>query len=206
MELEKLQQSWSNLSTRLERQETLHRNELRNIFESKTISYVRQTIKNRNLAYVLYLFNLVLIFATDLHTKPLCWYIIIGALVLDILLAQPMYKLLQRIARFDANIAEQEQMILDYQKLFIRNKIIMWCFIASIFVAIIVINVVNKPLEVASTWWLWLSGTILISIIIGTVRNNQEKEKIDEIHQRLINLKEWEGEEEIQNSKFKNRI
>lgn len=195
MELEKLQQSWQKLSARLERQETLKKEELRTFFESKTTSYMRQTIKNRYLSYIAYIFLLVLIFATDLYTKPLCWYIVAGALIIDIFLAIPMYKLLRRIARFDENIVEQERMILNYRKLFIRNSILMACFISSIFVAIIIINVTNKPLEVSNYWWLWLGLSILISLIIGVVRHSQEKEQIDEIHQRLTMLKEWESEE-----------
>lgn len=194
MNLEQLQQSWNNLSTRLERQETLRHDDFRNIFESKTTSYLRNTMRNRHLSYIVYLFNLVIIIATDLHTKPLCWYIVGAALVLDILLAVPMYKLLQRIARFEANIAEQEQMILHYRKLFIRNSIVVACFIASIFVALIV-EMLNKQGEVSNSWWLWLAATILISTIIGFTRTSQEKEQIDEIHERLTKLKEWESAE-----------
>lgn len=199
MELEKLQQSWEKLSSRLERQGTLHRNELHAIFENNTTSYARQTLRNRYLSYLVYLFTLVMIIVTDLHTKPLCWYIVAGALVIDILLAIPMYNLLKRIARFEENIAEQERMILSYKKMFIRNSILMGCFIASIFVAIIIINITNKPLEVSSYWWLWLGATILLSIVIGKVRFAQEKEQIDEIQERLSQLKEWESEDEIQN-------
>ena len=194
MELEKLQQSWQKLSARLERHEMLKKEELRNFFENKTTSYMRQTMKNRYLSYIVYIFLLVLIFATDLYTKPLCWYIVAGALVIDILLAIPMYNLLKRIARFEENIAEQERMILSYKKMFIRNSILMGCFIASIFVAIIIINITNKPLDVSSYWWLWLGATILLSIVIGKVRFAQEKEQIDEIQQRLTQLKEWESE------------
>ena len=194
MELEKLQQSWQKLSARLERHEMLKKEELRIFFENKTTSYMRQTMKNRYMSYLAYIFSLVLIFATDLHTKPLCWYIVAGALVLDILLAIPMYKLLRRISRFEENIVEQERMILNYRKLFIRNSIIMACFIGSIFVAIIIINVTNKPLEVSNYWWLWLGISIVISFIIGMVKTTQEKEQIDEIHQRLTMLKEWESE------------
>ena len=194
MELEKLQQSWQKLSARLERHEMLKKEELRNFFENKTTSYMRQTMKNRYLSYIVYIFLLVLIFATDLYTKPLCWYIVVGALVLDILLAIPMYRLLRRIARFEENIVEQERMILNYRKLFIRNSILMACFIASIFVAIIIINITNKPLEVSNYWWLWLGISIVISFIIGMVKTTQEKEQIDEIHQRLTMLKEWESE------------
>ena len=200
MELEKLQQSWQKLSARLERHEMLKKEELRNFFENKTTSYMRQTMKNRYLSYIVYVFLLVLIFATDLYTKPLCWYVVTGALVLDILLAIPMYRLLRRIARFEENIVEQERMILNYRKLFIRNSILMACFIASIFVAIIIINITNKPLEVSNYWWLWLGISIVISFIIGMVKTTQEKEQIDEIHQRLTMLKEWESEDEIQNS------
>ncbi len=200
MELEKLQQSWQKLSARLERHEMLKKEELRNFFENKTTSYMRQTMKNRYLSYIVYIFLLVLIFATDLYTKPLCWYVVVGALVLDILLAIPMYRLLRRIARFEENIVEQERMILNYRKLFIRNSILMACFIASIFVAIIIINITNKPLEVSDYWWLWLGISIVISFIIGMVKTTQEKEQIDEIHQRLTMLKEWESEDEIQNS------
>ena len=200
MELEKLQQSWQKLSARLERHEMLKKEELRNFFENKTTSYMRQTMKNRYLSYIVYIFLLVLIFATDLYTKPLCWYIVVGALVLDILLAIPMYRLLRRIARFEENIVEQERMILNYRKLFIRNSILMACFIASIFVAIIIINITNKPLEVSDNCWLWLGISIVISFIIGMVKTTQEKEQIDEIHQRLTMLKEWESEDEIQNS------
>ena len=200
MELEKLQQSWQKLSARLERHEMLKKEELRNFFENKTTSYMRQTMKNRYLSYIVYIFLLVLIFATDLYTKPLCWYIVVGALVLDILLAIPMYRLLRRIARFEENIVEQERMILNYRKLFIRNSILMACFIASIFVAIIIINITNKPLEVSNYWWLWLGISIVISFIIGMVKTTQEKEQIDEIHQRLTMLKEWESEDEIHNS------
>lgn len=200
MELEKLQQSWQKLSARLDRHEMLKKEELRNFFENKTTSYMRQTMKNRYLSYIVYIFLLVLIFATDLYTKPLCWYIVVGALVLDILLAIPMYRLLRRIARFEENIVEQERMILNYRKLFIRNSILMACFIASIFVAIIIINITNKPLEVSDYWWLWLGISIVISFIIGMVKTTQEKEQIDEIHQRLTMLKEWESEDEIQNS------
>ena len=178
----------------------LKKEELRNFFENKTTSYMRQTMKNRYLSYIVYIFLLVLIFATDLYTKPLCWYIVVGALVLDILLAIPMYRLLRRIARFEENIVEQERMILNYRKLFIRNSILMACFIASIFVAIIIINITNKPLEVSDYWWLWLGISIVISFIIGMVKTTQEKEQIDEIHQRLTMLKEWESEDEIQNS------
>ena len=76
----------------------------------------------------------------------------------------------------------------------------MACFIASIFVAIIIINITNKPLEVSDYWWLWLGISIVISFIIGMVKTTQEKEQIDEIHQRLTMLKEWESEDEIQNS------
>ena len=47
MELEKLQQSWQKLSARLERHEMLKKEELRNFFENKTTSYMRQTMKNR---------------------------------------------------------------------------------------------------------------------------------------------------------------
>lgn len=200
MELEKLQQSWQKLSARLERHEMLKKEELRNFFENKTTSYMRQTMKNRYLSYIVYIFLLVLIFATDLYTKPLCWYIVVGALVLDILLAIPMYRLLRRIARFEENIVEQERMILNYRKLFIRNSILMACFIASIFVAIIIINITNKPLEVSNYWWLWLGISIVISFIIGMMKTTQEKEQIDEIHQRLTMLKEWENEDEIHNS------
>ena len=200
MELEKLQQSWQKLSARLERHEMLKKEELRNFYENKTTSYMRQTMKNRYLSYIVYIFLLVLIFATDLYTKPLCWYIVVGALVLDILLAIPMYRLLRRIARFEENIVEQERMILNYRKHFIRTSILMACFIASIFVAIIIINITNKPLEVSDYWWLWLGISIVISFIIGMVKTTQEKEQIDEIHQRLTMLKEWESEDEIQNS------
>ena len=194
MELEKLQQSWQKLSARLERHEMLKKEELRNFFENKTTSYMRQTMKNRYMSYIVYIFLLVLIFATDLYTKPLCWYVVVGALVLDILLAIPMYRLLRRIARFEENIVEQERMILNYRKLFICNSILMACFIASIFVAIIIINITNKPLEVSNYWWLWLGISIVISFIIGMVKTTQEKEQIDEIHQRLTMLKEWESE------------
>ena len=194
MELEKLQQSWQKLSARLERHEMLKKEELRIFFENKTTSYMRQTMKNRYLSYIVYIFLLVLSFVTDLYTKPLCWYVVAGTLVLDILLAIPMYRLLRRIARFEENIVEQERMILNYRKLFIRNSIIMACFIASIFVAIIIINITNKPLEVSNYWWLWLGISIVISFIIGMVKTTQEKEQIDEIHQRLTMLKEWESE------------
>ena len=194
MNFEELKQSWDKLSERLDREEVLRKQELRMVTENKVKSYWNKIRMNQYLGWLVLVGCIGMLYVQGIQNDPFGWIVIGTVILLDVIFFSPMWKILKLLAKFDMSIVEQEQMILHYRKLFIRNSIVVACFIASIFVALIV-EMLNKQGEVSNSWWLWLAATILISTIIGFTRTSQEKEQIDEIHERLTKLKEWESAE-----------
>ena len=82
-------------------------------------------------------------------------------------------------------------MIIRFEKLFIRNNIITACFLALVF-AYVMIEVVARNSARPTEWWLWVILTIIASAVFGGWRYLQEKERIAEIRQRILALKQFE--------------
>lgn len=191
MNLEQLKQSWDRLSERLEREEVLRKQELRAIAENKVKSYWSSVKINQYLGWIVLICAVAILFIQNIQNDPFGWIVIGSVIALDEVFFSPMWKILKRLAKFDASIVEQEQMVLKFEKLFIRNNIITACFLAFIF-AYVIIEAIIRHSEPSAEWWLWMILTIIVSAVIGGWRYMQERERIADIKQRISALKQFE--------------
>ncbi len=191
MNLEQLKQSWDRLSERLEREEVLRKQELRVIAENKVKSYWSSVKINQYLGWIVLICAVAILFIQNIQNDPFGWIVIGSVIALDEVFFSPMWKILKRLAKFDASIVEQEQMVLKFEKLFIRNNIITACFLAFIF-AYVIIEAIIRHSEPSAEWWLWMILTIIVSAVIGGWRYMQERERIADIKQRISALKQFE--------------
>ena len=191
MELEQLKKSWDRLSERLEREEVLRKQELKMLAESKVKSYWGKVRMNQYLGWLVLICSIGILFANGIQDDPFGWIVIGSVVVLDVVFFSPMWRIIKRLAKFDANIVEQEQMVLKFEKLFIRNSIITTCFLAFVFAYVIIEAIIRHSAQSAE-WWLWMIITIIASAIFGGWRYLQEKERITEIKQRIVALKQFE--------------
>lgn len=191
MELEQLKQSWDRLSEQLERNEILRKQELQMVAENRVKSYWSRIRMNQYLGWIVLICAIGILFVQNIQDDPFGWIVIGSVVVMDIFLFSPMWRIIKRLANFDANIVEQEQMILKFEKLFVRNNIVEACFLAFIF-AYVIIDAIIRHSAPSSEWWLWMILTIIASVILGGWRYLQEKEHIAEIKQRIMALKQFE--------------
>ena len=133
MELEQLKKSWDKLSEKLDREEVLRKQELRMLAESRVKSYWNKVRMNQYLGWLVLICSIVILFAQGIQDDLFCWILIGSVIAMDTILFSPMWKIIKRLAKFDATIVEQEQMIIRFEKLFIRNNIITACFLAFVF-------------------------------------------------------------------------
>jgi magnesium-transporting ATPase (P-type) len=191
MELEQLKQSWDRLSEQLERNEILRKQELQMVAENRVKSYWSRIRMNQYLGWIVLICAIGILFVQNIQDDPFGWIVIGSVVVMDIFLFSPMWRIIKRLANFDANIVEQEQMILKFERLFVRNNIVEACFLAFIF-AYVIIDAIIRHSAPSSEWWLWMILTIIASVILGGWRYLQEKEHIAEIKQRIMALKQFE--------------
>ncbi|MBQ7963423.1 MAG: hypothetical protein IJ288_02490 [Alistipes sp.] len=191
MNLEQLQQSWNKLSERLEREEVIRKQELRLVMENKVTSYRNRIRLNQILGWVVLLCAVGILFVQGIQSDPFGWIVIGTVAVMDVLLFAPMYSIIMRLAKFDSNIIEQEQMIIRFEKMFVRNSIVIAIFLAALF-AYVIIDVVIRHAVPSAEWWLWMILTIIASAILGGWRYMQERERIADIKQRITLLKQFE--------------
>lgn len=191
MNLEQLQQSWNKLSERLEREEVIRKQELRLVMENKVTSYRNQIRLNQILGWVVLLCAVGILFVQGIQSDPFGWIVIGTVVVMDVLLFAPMYSIIMRLAKFDSNIIEQEQMIIRFEKMFVRNSIVIAIFLAALF-AYVIIDAVIRHAVPSAEWWLWMILTIIASAILGGWRYMQERERIADIKQRITLLKQFE--------------
>ena len=191
MELEQLKQSWDRLSERLEREEILRREELRLVMENKITTYNNRIKMNQYLGWLVLVGTVGLLFVQGIQNDPFGWIVIGTVLLMDALLFAPMYRILKRLARFEDNIIEQEQMIIRFEKMFVRRSIVVGCFFACLF-AYVIIEALARHAVLTPSWWLWMILTIITSAIAGAWRYIIERERIVEIRQRISALKQLE--------------
>lgn len=191
MELEQLKQSWDRLSERLEREEVMRKQELHAIAENRTKSYWHKIKMNQYVSWLVLVGSIGILFAQGIQDDPFGWIVIGSVIAMDIIFFSPMWKIIKQLAKFDATIVEQEQMIIRFEKLFIRNNIITACFLAFVF-AYVMIEAVIRHSVPSAEWWLWMILTIIVSAVFGGWQYLQEKERIDEIKQRILALKQFE--------------
>ena len=191
MNLEELKQSWDKLSERLDREEVLRKQELRVVTENKVKSYWSKIRLNQYLGWLVLVGTVAMLYVQGIQNDPFGWIIIGTVLLMDIIFFSPMWKILKLLAKFDKNIVEQEQMILRFERLFIRNSILTSCFLAFVFAYVIIEAIIRHSVPSAE-WWLWMILTIIGSAVLGGWRYLQEKERIAEIKQRIIALKQFE--------------
>ena len=191
MELEQLKKSWDKLSERLEREEVLRKQELRMVAENKVKSYWNRIRMNQYLGWLVLICSIGILFANGIQGDPFGWIVIGSVVVLDVIFFSPMWRIIKRLARFDANIVEQEQMVLKFEKLYIRNSIISAGLLALVF-AYVIIGAIVRHSALSAEWWLWLILTIIGSAIVYTWQYIKERERIAEIKQRFTALKQFE--------------
>ena len=191
MNLEQLQQSWNKLSERLEREEVIRKQELRLVMENKVTSYRNRIRLNQILGWVVLLCAVGILFVQGIQSDPFGWIVIGTVVMMDVLLFAPMYRILRRLARFEDTIIEQEQMIIRFEKMFVRNTIVIAIFLAALF-AYVIIDAVIRHAVPSAEWWLWMILTIIASAILGGWRYMQERERIADIKQRITLLKQFE--------------
>lgn len=191
MELEQLKQSWDKLSEQLERKEILRKQELQMVAENKVKSYWNKIRMNQYLGWVVLICSIGILFVQGIQDDPFGWIVIGCVVIMDVFLFSPMWRILKHLAKFEASIVEQEQMVLKFEKLFIRNNIVTACFLASVF-AYVIIDAIIRHSAPSAEWWLWMMLTIIVSVIFGGWRYLQEKDHIAEIKQRIMILKQFE--------------
>ena len=191
MELEQLKKSWDKLSEKLDREEVLRKQELRMLAESRVKSYWSKVRMNQYLGWLVLICSIVILFAQGIQDDLFCWILIGSVIAMDTILFSPMWKIIKRLAKFDATIVEQEQMIIRFEKLFIRNNIITACFLAFVF-AYVIIEAIVRHSAPSAEWWLWMIITIIASAIVGGWRYLKERERIAEIRHRITALKQFE--------------
>ena len=190
MELEQLKKSWDKLSERLEREEVIRKRELQILAESKIKSYWSKVRMNQYLGWLVLICAIGILFVQGIQNDPFGWIVIGSVVVLDMVFFSPMWRILKRLAKFDANIVEQEQMVLRFEKLFVRNNIITTCFLTIVFAYVIIEAIIRHSVPSAE-WWLWMILTIIVSAIVGGWRYLKEREHIAEIKQRITALKQF---------------
>ena len=191
MELEQLQQSWNRLSERLEREEVIRKQELRIVMENKVTSYRNRIRLNQYLGWLVLICAVAILFIQEIQNDPFGWIVIGSVILLDVLLFTPMYRILIRLAKFDTNIIEQEQMIIRFEKMFVHRNIVITVFFAALF-AYVIIEALVKNAVLTPQWWLWMVLTIIASAILGGWRYMQERERIADIKQKITLLKKFE--------------
>ena len=191
MNLDELKQSWDKLSERLEREELLRREELRMIVESKVTSYNNRIKLNQYLGWLVLACTVGILFVQGIQDDPFGWIVIGTVLLMDAFLFAPMYRILQRLAKFEDTIIEQEQMIIRFEQMFVRRSIVVGCFFACVF-AYVIIEALARHAALTPSWWLWMILTIIASAIAGGWRYMIERERIVEIRQRITALKQFE--------------
>ena len=191
MNLDELKQSWDKLSERLEREELLRREELRMIVESKVTSYNNRIKLNQYLGWLVLVCAVGILFVQGIQDDPFGWIVIGTVVVMDAFLFAPMYRILQRLAKFEDTIIEQEQMIIRFEQMFVRRSIVVGCFFACLF-AYVIIEALARHAVLTPSWWLWMILTIIASAIAGGWRYMIEREHIVEIRQRITALKQFE--------------
>ena len=191
MNLEELKQSWDKLSERLDREEVLRKQELRMVTENKVKSYWNKIRMNQYLGWLVLVGCIGMLYVQGIQNDPFGWIVIGTVILLDVIFFSPMWKILKRLAKFDMSIVEQEQMILRFEKLFIRNSILSASFIAFVFAYVIIVAILRHSAP-SVEWWLWMILTIIGSAILGGWRYLHEKERIVEIKQRIVALKQFE--------------
>lgn len=191
MNLEELKQSWDKLSERLDREEILRKQELRMVTENKVKSYWSKIRINQYLGWLVLVCCVGLLYAQGIQNDPFGWIVIGTVILLDAICFSPMWKIIKSLAKFDKSIVEQEQMILRMEKLFIRNSILTAGFLAFVFAYVIIAAIIRHSAPSAE-WWLWMILTIIGSAILCGWRYLQEKERIAEIKQRIVALKQFE--------------
>ena len=191
MELEQLQQSWNRLSERLEREEVIRKQELRIVMENKVTSYRNRIRLNQYLGWLVLICAVAILFIQEIQNDPFGWIVIGSVILLDVLLFTPMYRILVRMAKFDTNIIEQEQLIIRFEKMFVHRNIVIAIFLAALF-AYVIIEALVKNAVLTPQWWLWMVLTIIASAILGGWRYMQERERIADIKQKITLLKQFE--------------
>ena len=191
MELEQLKKSWDKLSERLEREEVMRKQELRSIAENKTKSYWHKIKTNQYLSWIVLAGSVGILFTQGIQDDLFCWILIGSVIAMDTILFSPMWKIIKRLAKFDATIVEQEQMIIRFEKLFVRNNIITACFLAFVF-AYVIIEAVIRHSVLSTEWWLWVILTFIGSAVLIGWQYLRDKDRIDEIKQRITALKQFE--------------
>ena len=191
MELEQLKKSWDKLSEKLDREEVLRKQELRMLAESRVKSYWSKVRMNQYLGWLVLICSIGILFVQGIQNDPFGWIVIGTVVVIDVVFFSPMWRILKRLAKFDANIVEQEQMVLRFEKLFVRNNIITTCFLAFVF-AYVIIEAIIRHSAPSAEWWLWMILTIIASAIVGGWRYLKERERIAEIRHGIIALKQFE--------------
>ena len=191
MELEQLQQSWNRLSERLEREEVIRKQELRIVMENKVTSYRNRIRLNQYLGWLVLICAVAILFIQEIQNDPFGWIVIGSVILLDVLLFTPMYRILIRLAKFDTNIIEQEQMIISFEKKFVHRNIVITVFFAALF-AYVIIEALVKNAVLTPQWWLWMVLTIIASAILGGWRYMHERERIAAIKQKILLLKQFE--------------
>ena len=191
MELEQLKKSWDKLSERLEREEIIRKQELRMLAENKVKSYWNKVRMNQYLGWLVLICSIGILFVQGIQNDPFGWIVIGSVVVLDMVFFSPMWRILKRLAKFDANIVEQEQMVLRFEKLFVRNNIITTCFLAFVF-AYVIIEAVIRHSVLSTEWWLWVILTFIGSAVLIGWQYLRDKDRIEEIKQRIIALKQFE--------------
>ena len=191
MELEQLQQSWNRLSERLEREEVIRKQELLIVMENKVTSYRNRIRLNQYLGWLVLICAVAILFIQEIQNDPFGWIVIGSVILLDVLLFTPMYRILIRLAKFDTNIIEQEQMIISFEKKFVHRNIVITVFFAALF-AYVIIEALVKNAVLTPQWWLWMVLTIIASAILGGWRYMHERERIADIKQKILLLKQFE--------------
>ena len=191
MNLDELKQSWDKLSERLEREELLRREELRMIVGHKVTSYNNRIKLNQYLGWLVLVCAVGILFVQGIQDDPFGWIVIGTVLLMDAFLFAPMYRILQRLAKFEDTIIEQEQMIIRFEQMFVRRSIVVGCFFACVF-AYVIIEALARHAVLTPAWWLWMILTIIASAIAGGWRYMIERERIVEIRQRITALKQFE--------------
>ncbi|MBO5983877.1 MAG: hypothetical protein J6P90_02520 [Rikenellaceae bacterium] len=191
MNLDELKQSWDKLTERLEREEVIHQRELRMVMENKITTYNNRIKMNQYLGWLVLVGTVVLLFVQGIQDDPFGWIVIGIVLLMDLFLFAPMYRILKRLARFEDSIIEQEQMIIRFERMFVRRSIVVGCFFACLF-AYVIIEALARHAVLTPSWWLWMILTIIASAIAGGWRYVIERERIVEIRQRIAALKEFD--------------
>ena len=134
---------------------------------------------------------MAILFIQEIQNDPFGWIVIGSVILLDVLLFTPMYRILIRLAKFDTNIIEQEQLIIRFEKMFVHRNIVITVFFAALF-AYVIIEALVKNAVLTPQWWLWMVLTIIASAILGGWRYMHERERIADIKQKILLLKQFE--------------